>query len=706
MKFPPSSCSMVLACSTVLTAGVAIAQTPAAVEEVIVIGVRDTHTLRTDNTMVAPADTAELLRKMPGANINSNGELTGIAQYRGMHGDRVNIAINGARVSSGGPNAMDAPLHYAPVAALESLTIRRGITPVSVGQETIGGHVDAVTYSGDFGTSNDFDWAGRTYLGGQSANNGIVGSAFLTYANRRHIFRTMAMTEQADDSRFPEGSIRPSEYTRDRLDLGYSFRHRDHVLSIDLAHNDTGHAGTPALPMDIESVKSDLLRSRYVWDHSSFTLTAEVYSNSIDHYMSNFHLRSGPRDSSNAPAPNRYRRTFTASDNHGFVIKSENFVSNGSWIVGMDGHYSIHEALIGNPNNPLFFIDNFRDAERGITGFFVERNRSLTADTGVEFGMRFNHVSMDSAPVSANFANSAMMNSLAASIAAEFNGQNLSTIDHNVDWFIRLSHDLDSNLIVYAGAARKTRSPSYQERYLWLPAESTGGLADGKNYVGNSSLKAEVAHEVELGLDFSKGRLNLYPRAFIKHVDDFIQGTPSINPRVNAFAAMMAAMTGMDSGPPLQFNNVKARYTGFDLEASYRLSSQWDLRVVASTVRGERRDIDDHLYRIAPDNLILALDYIAPTWSGSLEAVTYAAQKRVSATSVEEQTSGHSIVNVSADIPLRRGVELGVGIDNVFDREYRDHLGGYNRASNRDIATGERLPGLGRSVYGRLIWNF
>ena len=706
MRFPPSSCSMVLACFAALTTGVAAAQTPPAVEEVIVIGVRDTHTLITDNTMVAPADTAELLRKMPGANINSNGELTGIAQYRGMHGDRVNITINGAHVSSGGPNAMDAPLHYAPVATLESLTIRRGISPVSAGQETIGGHVDAVTYSGDFGISNDFRWAGRTYLGGQSSNNGLVGSAFLTYANRSHLFRTMAMTEQASDSRFPDGHIRPTEYTRNRLDLGYSFRLRDHLFSIDLAHNDTGDAGTPALPMDIESVKSDLLRSRYVWDHASFTLTAELYRNSIDHYMSNYHLRSAPRDSAGAPAPNRYRRTFTTSDNHGFVVKSEFFTGAGSWTVGMDGHYSVHDALIGNPNNPLFFIDNFRDAERNITGVFVESDRSLTDHTGVEFGIRFNHVSMDSAAVAANFANSVMMQSLAANIASEFNSKDLSRTDNNVDWFVRLSHDLNDSVIVYAGAARKSRSPSYQERYLWLPAESTGGLADGKNYVGNHSLKPEVAHELELGLDIEIGRLNLYPRAFIKDVDDFIQGTPSTDSRVNSFAAMMAAMSGMDGGIPLQFNNVEARYTGFDLEANYRLSSQWDLRVVASAVRGERRDIDDHLYRISPDNLILALDYIGPTWSGTLESVTYAAQKRVSATNIEERTSGHSVFNVSAEIPLRRGLDFGVGIDNLFDREYLDHLGGYNRAVNPDIAMRERLPGLGRSVYGRLIWNF
>src|SRR5210317_75300 len=115
------------------------------IEEIIITSVRDTSVLMTDETLVAPPDTAQMLRIMPGANLNKNGELTGIAQYRGMHGDRVNISINGSSISSAGPNAMDAPLHYAPVAILESLTVQRGIAPVSSGQETIGGSIEAKT---------------------------------------------------------------------------------------------------------------------------------------------------------------------------------------------------------------------------------------------------------------------------------------------------------------------------------------------------------------------------------------------------------------------------------------------------------------------------------------------------------------------------------------------------------------------------------
>ncbi|MBT8117364.1 MAG: hypothetical protein KJO66_05990, partial [Gammaproteobacteria bacterium] len=49
-------------------------------------------------------DTASLLQAVPGANINRNGVLTGIAQYRGMYADRVNVKINGISIPGGGPN--------------------------------------------------------------------------------------------------------------------------------------------------------------------------------------------------------------------------------------------------------------------------------------------------------------------------------------------------------------------------------------------------------------------------------------------------------------------------------------------------------------------------------------------------------------------------------------------------------------------------
>ena len=63
----------------ILLSSAAMAQDAQRVQEITVVGVRDTHTVVTDDTLVAPPDTAQLLRRMPGANVNKNGELTGIA---------------------------------------------------------------------------------------------------------------------------------------------------------------------------------------------------------------------------------------------------------------------------------------------------------------------------------------------------------------------------------------------------------------------------------------------------------------------------------------------------------------------------------------------------------------------------------------------------------------------------------------------------
>jgi iron complex outermembrane recepter protein len=682
------------------------------IQEIVITAVRDASVLVTDETLVAPPDTAQLLRMMPGANLNKNGELTGIAQYRGMYGDRINISVNGSKISSGGPNAMDAPLHYAPVAILESLTVHRGITPVSIGQETIGGSMDAKTYGGNFADSADFVFNGRIYSGLQSVNNGHVASATLSMANASHLFSTSLMTESADNSEFSGGEVLPSEYERERIDLGYSFQDLQQELSVSLAINNTGDAGTPALPMDIQSIDSQLLHVDHRWEGKAFNIVSSFSYNTIEHWMTNYHLRRPPQDTMMTPGAMRYRATFAESDNYGFSLKIEQPLENGLRRIGVDGHWSVHDADISNPNAMMFGISNFNQAKRDILGIFLEQEVSLSDSVGVEAGLRVNKVAMDAGKVSANLNPMAltagmpvMMNNMAAMLANGFNNQQLDRDDTNLDWFARLSVESSDFMVWYLGAARKMRAPSYQERYLWLPMEATGGLADGITYIGNTALDSETSHEVEAGFDYKRRGFSFYPRVFYKKVDDYIQGTPATNMTANQFAMMMVNM-GMGTGNPLQFNNVDARLYGLDLESHYQFNERLGFQANVSMVRGARQDINDNLYRISPDNILLAANWTADKWTASLESITYASQDRVSATNRELTTGGYSLLNLNTRFYPQNDLELGLGINNVLDRDYRDHQAGYNRAFNPDIAMRDRLPGLGRNIYGRLIWQF
>src|SRR5210317_1725007 len=125
-------------------------------EELVVSARHDTRTIDVTSALVISPDVAQLLKKAPGATVNSNGPITGIPQYRGLFGPRIATSLNGAKLAPSGPNWMDPPLSYAVGAQLESLEIYRGIAPVSVAQESLGGAIDARTYQGDFGTGDHF----------------------------------------------------------------------------------------------------------------------------------------------------------------------------------------------------------------------------------------------------------------------------------------------------------------------------------------------------------------------------------------------------------------------------------------------------------------------------------------------------------------------------------------------------------------------
>jgi iron complex outermembrane receptor protein len=173
----------------------------------------------------------------------------------------------------------------------------------------------------------------------------------------------------------------------------------------------------------------------------------------------------------------------------------------------------------------------------------------------------------------------------------------------------------------------------------------------------------------------------------------------------NNFAQMMANM-GMGMPNPLQFSNVEARFYGLDIDSNFSINNKITLRAILNIVRADRRDINDNLYRVSPDNVLIALDYRGDGWTGSIESVTYVDQNRIAITNSELKTEGYSLVNVMARSSLADGVEVSIGAENLLDESYLDHLAAYNRAYNPDIASRARMPGLGRNFYARVMWNF
>jgi iron complex outermembrane receptor protein len=250
------------------------------------------------------------------------------------------------------------------------------------------------------------------------------------------------------------------------------------------------------------------------------------------------------------------------------------------------------------------------------------------------------------------------------------------------------------------------RAPYYVERYAWLPLQATGGLADGHNYVGDIGLDPELSREVEGGVRWRGRWISLAPRAFYRRVDAYIQGVKIAPPQNQADVNAIMVSTAGGDDDPLRFTNVDAVLYGVDVEYNLRLPLHFDLEGVLSYVRGERRDVDDALYRIAPLRGRTALRYRRRAWSAAIEGVYAARQRNVSAENDESETPGYGIMNLF--VHWEPGASLGIsaGVNNVLDAFYRDHLYGTNRVRDSAVAVGERLPGSGRSFFGSIAWRW
>ncbi len=652
------------------------------------------------NQVSAP-DTATALKQLPGASVNRNGALTGIAQYRGLHGDRVNVSIDSASIVTGGPNAMDAPLSYIPASLLNELNVSRGAASVSKGQETFGGHIEATSQQGEFTHSDNITISGRAHTNYTSQNEGSSSSILVTAANKTHKLTASTSYDTARDSEFDGGDLNSTEYKRRRHDLFYGYQNGDTRINLKAGKNNTGESGTPALAMDIKSIDSDLFSGDITATIGDVKVSwASSYSH-VNHDMTNFTLRPSPGAMSERVNSAKGQQWL-----HKLMLTLP--IENGEISAGADYSTSLHNSTITNPNNSLT-IANFNDAERDITGIFTQWEQQF-GNWSWEAGARLNRVEMDADSIGASgfpLPAMMMMQNNANTLAAAFNNADRSETYNNRDLVLKTAYQFNKEIIINASLSSKERAPSYQERYLWLPMSATGGLADGRNYIGNLNLDSETANELNLGIDYRTETAYLSVQGFYRKVDDYIQGTPMAMGPTTMAANMVASMMNGSGEDALQFNNVDAKLYGGEISYGLQINDSLSVDGSLNYTRGKRTDEGDDLYRLAPLNHLLSLTYQQDNWQLQAISEIFAAQNHVAEFNDEEKSSGYGLLHLQGQIDLTDQLQLRAGVENITDRKYQDHLAGINRVSgNNDIAVGERLYGTGRSVNLGVTYTF
>ena len=685
---------------TVFTANIALVS-PAFAEtepltDIIVTGQRDTvitDEMESDKEIVSTPDAASLVARAPGAALIDNGGLSGQVQYRGLFGDRILVCVNGQRFSSGGPNLMDPPLHYAPMALVDRIELDRGISPVRKGPG-LGGGVNAVLKQTRFSDSASMQPQADLTAGYRSGDNSYLLGGLVGLSNDRVKLGVIASYEKGYDLQFPGGTVASTSFERLNYGAHAGLKVGDGSLTLAYRRQETDPTGNPPFPMDIQYFDTDFRTLAYA-GRLSDRLYLEVNAGhvAVRHLMDNFSLRQGPAN------PLDLRATFADADTSTASAALRLGTPDRHVRLGADVEVMDKDVRITNPGNTVFFLTSLNNISGSRVGAFVE-SRAAWGPIEAEIGARFDHHRMA--------AGSPLLGSAVPMgpriLANGFAASDRTWSDDTMDIAARFWTDL-GNFKPRLSLARKTRVANAIERFSWLPTGASGGLADGNIYVGDLNLRNEEAWIAEIGFDYQDARFYARPTLFYRRVDDFIQGVPSDESPgiINSPVEMVANMNGDPT--PLRFANVDAEIYGADLDFGGNISGPLNLDGTASYVRAKRRDIADNLYRIAPPNARVALIWQEQSWHLGAELQVFADQNNVSATNDEQPSKGYFLAGLFGHVELTPGVTLDASVENLFDRNYTEHLAGYNRVSGSDVAIGARLPGAGRSAFVRLRWT-
>ena len=639
-----------------------------------------------------PADAAAIAARAPGGALVGNGVVSGQLAYRGLAGERVLGRVNGQRFASGGPNAMDPPMHYAPAILVERIELARGVAPVSEGP-SLAGAVNAVLVETEFSGSQVLAPQGHFAAQYRSVDDSYAVGGTAGLASDRWRFGVIASREEGDDYEIPGGHAGGTGYERNLYGAHAGLRTGPGELFVEYRRSETDPSGNPPFAMDIIYFNTDFVQGGFRGEIAeNVGLELRLGQVSVRHLMDNQTLRNPP-----SPTP---RATFADADTTTAEASLRFGSSRRNVTLGADLELAEKRVRITNPGNAAFFLDAQPGLGSDRIGAFAEW-RGGVGVAEFQLGARIDHVEQTAGIPQLGSAVPMGPRNLANAFIASDRDLSDTTVDVVLRGWVPMG-DITPRLTL----ARKTRVPSTLERFAWLPTEASYGLADGNIYVGNRQLEPETAWIAELGVDFESDAVMIRPTLFYRRVDDYIQGTPfdATVGVIDSPVEMVAAMNGDTT--PLMFRNVDAELYGADFDFRLRPVARLEIAGTASWVRGKRRDIADNLYRVAPANLQLSLAWRGDSFSFGTEMIAAAKQSSISATNGETPSGGYAVFGLFGDLALADGLRIGAGVENLFDTYYQPHLAGINRVGASDVATGERLPGPGRGVWVRLGFDF
>ena len=443
-----------------------------ALTDTIIVTARRNNTIASDavaapRQIALPADAAAIAARVAGGDIFGNGAVSGQLSYRGLAGERVLGRVNGQRFASGGPNAMDPPLHYAPSILIERINIARGVAPVAEGP-SLGGAINAELVQAQFTESTSLAPQARMASQYRSVDDSYAVGGLAALANDSWRVGLIASREQGEDYRFPGGRAVGTLFERNLYGVHAGYRTSAGELFVEYRRSETEPSGNPPFALDMVYFNTDFVQGGFRGQIAEDVgLTLRLGHVAVRHLMDNQTLRQP------AAAPMQARATFADADTMTAAAALRVGQSRAYIEVGADGEITDRFVTITNPTNPAFFIESQPNVRAKRFGAYLQWRGGMGA-VQFELGGRIDRTEQSAGVPQLGSAVPMGPRGLAAAFIAS----GRSAFDTTFDGVARLWIEAGA-LTPRLTLARKTRVPSVLERFAWLPTEASFGLADG-----------------------------------------------------------------------------------------------------------------------------------------------------------------------------------------------------------------------------------
>lgn len=668
------------------------------------------------------ADSAALLADQPGVSLYRAGGVSSLPVIHGMADDRVRVKVDGMDLISACANHMNPPLSYIDPSNVASVKVLAGITPVSLGGDSIAGTILVNSVAPEFaplGGTLAKGQAGTFYRSNNSAQGFNVSATVASDAlsmryegstvragnyKAAHAFKAPATIAGSLTGATVAGDeVGSSSYESQNQQLAFALRRDNHLLELKLGLQNIPYQGFPNQRMDMTGNDSQQVNLHYRGQYQWGVLQARAWNQHTQHSMDflgdkQYWYGTAPNYSAGMPMNTDGRNT-------GLQVSGDvNLNERDILHVGSEyQRYRLNDWWSPVANSAMMspnVFQNINNGQRDRFDLFAEWEAHWNPQWLSRLGVRSDTVKMNAGDVQGYGAayNAA---------ATAFNAQNRQRTDNNIDLSALASYTPDAGQTFEAGYAMKTRSPNLYERFAWANSNTmvmnmNNWYGDGNGYVGNVNLKPEVAHTLSVSgnwHDAAQQEWELKIAPYYTRVQDYIDA-------VSCTSAGITCPARSDGFVNLTLANQAARLYGADVSGKLSLAKHssygsFGATGVLSYVNGKNLTTGGNLYNIMPLNATLAVTQRLGNWSNTVQLKLVDAKTRTEAVRQELHTGGYGLLNLHSSYEWKQA-RFDVGIENLLNKFYLDPLGGayvgQGATMGTGVAYGTGVPGMGRSL--------